>query len=104
MKPRRSLKATPLHPLRGQTLHPIAKLSQRYRPKARALEARIVETKLGIALDAAFRRIAEGIAEGMVRHACGQLAVGAAFIHAVDRIAGGPANSVQPNAETRGQQ
>lgn len=40
------MKVPPLHPLPGHKLHPIAKLSQRYRPTARGIEARVFEAKL----------------------------------------------------------
>jgi hypothetical protein len=94
----RSYRAAPLHPLRGGKLHAFAKAAQRSRPTARDLQAQVFETKFGIEVDGILRRMFENVAEGTMRHAFEKLAFGEAFIHAVDRSARGPANSVLTKA------
>jgi hypothetical protein len=95
MKPRRSLKANPLHPLRGQTLHPIAKLSQRYRPTSLGIEARVFEAKLGAKLGGTVLDCTG--ARGFWR-ACRAFQIERFFGHARHSTARGSANSVPSKA------
>lgn len=92
----RSYKAAPLHPLPGHKLHAFAKASQRYRPSALGIEARVFEAKLvakfgSFNIDCSFPR-------GFVR-ACREFEIERFFGHAIYRTDRPVAKSVQSRAQ-----
>lgn len=89
------MKVPPLHPLPGHKLHPIAKLSQRYRPTARVIEARVFEAKLVAKLGSAN---IDCIASPGFFRACKEIEIERFFGHARHYAPHNPANSVRPGA------
>ncbi|MCZ8310924.1 MAG: hypothetical protein O9320_08720 [Magnetospirillum sp.] len=89
------MKVPPLHPLPGHKLHPIAKLSQRYRPTARGIEARVFEAKLVARLGSSN---IDCIAASAVFRACKAFEIERFFGHARYYAPHNPANSVRAGA------